>query len=154
MKKLVFALSVLAFAAGCATVSQNPDELFPYNDYVKAMEPQAGNPMAAEWQEQNAALIAAETSPAALKQYVASREAADALLAQVKEAYASDPMTLTKIAAVTQLVMCPKCQKAPACRAIWVAALENALVNAKDAYRIQFFRDQLRWCGNRCGGCK
>ena len=45
--------------------------------------------------------------------------------------------------------MCPKCPKAPACRKVWVAALERARDAAKDDYVKTFCRQQLWWCGYR-----
>ena len=62
------------------------------------------------------------------------------------EAYDGDPIALTQIAALTQLVMCPKCPKAPACRKVWVAALERAKAATDDGYVKTFCDQQLRLC--------
>ena len=83
------------------------------------------------------------------KKVVESPAAADALLAQIGVAYSGDPLVLTQIAGVSQLVMCPKCPKAPAYRKVWVAALERARDAAKDDYVKTFCRQQLWWCGYR-----
>ena len=57
-----------------------------------------------------------------------------------------DPLVLTQIGCVTQLVMCPKCDKAPARRKLWIAALERARANATDDYVKTFCRQQLDLC--------
>ena len=49
-------------------------------------------------------------------------------------------------ATVRQLVMCPKCPKAPACRKVWVAALKRARANTDDGYVRTFCDQQLRIC--------
>ena len=103
-------------------------------------------PTAVEWQNKNDAKIAAATKPEVLAKFVATQAAAEALLAQVGPAYAGDPLVLTQIAAVTQLVMCPKCDKAPAARKVWVAALRKTIAGAKDEYVRTFCRQQLDLC--------
>jgi len=106
-----------------------------------------GIPTAVAWQNDHDAELTAAMKPAALAECVKTPAAADALLAEVKGAYATDPMVATRVAAVTQLVMCPKCKKAPAGRKVWSAALLRAAEGSTDAYRTMFFLDQLRWCG-------
>lgn len=119
----------------------------PFADYGKAMASNKELPMAVEWHNQNAAALAKETDFKALQQYVMLPKNADDLLAQVKEAYKTDPMVATKIAGVSQIVMCQKWEKAPAAREIWTCALLGAAEKAPDEYRKMFFLDQLRWCG-------
>ena len=139
MKKLL----IIAFAAamaGCATEKNSLD-----------MRPEAakGNvaPSAVVWQNQHTACLEAALTPAALAVFVESPKAADAILAKVQAAYKTEPMTAMQIGAITQMVMCPKCSKAPAARAIWKEALLQAAEKSTDSYRTMFFLDQLRWCG-------
>ena len=142
MKKL-FLMAMLA-AAGCATT---PNEAKKDQYDIRPDAAQAGAaPTAVEWQNKNDAALAAATRPEVLAKFVATPAAAEALLAQVGPAYAGDPLVLTQIAAVTQLVMCPKCDKAPAARKVWVAALEKAVESAKDDYVRTFCRQQLDLC--------
>ena len=138
MKKMMFAMAVAALAAGCVT--KDPYDIRPEGEDDKV-------PSAVAWQNANDAALEAAMKPQALAAYVQSAAAADALLAEVKPAYATDPMAATRIAAVTQLVMCPKCDKAPAGRAVWTAALIKAAEASTDSYRTMFLLDQLRWCG-------
>lgn len=119
----------------------------PFADYGKGMASDEDLPMAVGWHNQNAAALAKETDFQELQQYVMLPKNADDLLAQVKEAYKTDPMVATKIAGVSQIVMCQKWEKAPAAREIWTCALLGAAEKAKDDYRKMFFLDQLRWCG-------
>ena len=81
-----------------------------------------------------------------LRKFVETPAAADALLAKIGTSYDGDPIALTQIASVTQLVMCPKCPKAPACRKVWVAALERARAASDDGYVKTFCDQQLRLC--------
>ena len=142
MKRMVFA--VMLAAVGCATT---PNEAKKDQYDIRPDAAQAGAaPTAVEWQNKNDAALAAATRPEVLAKFVATPAAADALLAQVGPAYAGDPLVLTQIAAVTQLVMCPKCDKAPAARKVWVAALEKAVASAKDDYVRTFCRQQLDLC--------
>jgi len=137
MKNLLFGLTLaLALVAG----AKDQYDIRPEATADKA-------PSSAEWQQSNAAAIKAETAPAKLAAFVATPAAAEALLAKVKPAYATDPMDAVRIAAVTQLTMCPKCDKAPAARKLWTAALLKRAQTATDAYVVEFCLDQLRWCG-------
>lgn len=139
MKSLLIAL-VAGFALlPCAQAAQEILDIRPGATAEKA-------PDAVHWQNANDAAIKAATAPEALAPFLASEEAADALLAQVKPAYLTDPMVATQIAAITQLVMKPGCPKAAAARELWVEALLDAAEDSKDAYRTVFFLDQLRWC--------
>lgn len=160
MKQLfILSLAALAFA-GCATAPEaapkkdltEPEMVQltdpnPYANYGAAMASTKGMPMAYEWQKANDAAIEKALAPDVLRGFVESDEAAASLLAQVKEAYASDPVVLAQIAAVSQKVMCPTCPEAPKQRARWTAALMKAAKSAPDAYRALFYLDQLRWCG-------
>jgi len=146
---------VLLLASGCAT--QKYGEFEPkcelgqpkptaYASYGAAMAHVDGYQMAYEWQRANPKLVEEATKPEVLKAFVASPAAADALLAKIGTSYDGDPVALTQIAAVTQLVMCPKCPKAPACRKVWVAALERARAAFDDGYVKTFCDQQLRLC--------
>ena len=146
---------VLLLAAGCAT--QKYGEFEPkgelgqpnataYASYGAAMAHVDGYQMAYEWQRANPKLVEDATKPEVLKKFVETPAAADALLAKIGTSYDGDPVALTQIAAVTQLVMCPKCPKAPACRKVWVAALERARAASDDGYVKTFCDQQLRLC--------
>ena len=138
MTKMMFAMTAAVLAVGCVTKD-------PYD-----IRPEGGDdgvPSAVAWQNDNNAALETAMRPQALAAYVQSPEAADRLLAEVKPAYATDPMAATRIAAVTQLVMCPKCDRAPAGRTVWSEALIRAAEGSADAYRTVFLLDQLRWCG-------
>ena len=151
----VAAVMLAAVVVGCTTTQESVEPVIPemtgdpnpFADYGKGMASYKNLPMAVEWHNQNAAALAKETDFQALQQYVMLPKNADDLLAQVKEAYKTDPMVATKIAGVSQIVMCQKWEKAPAAREIWTCALLGAAEKAKDDYRKMFFLDQLRWCG-------
>ena len=146
---------VLLLAAGCAT--QKYGEFEPkcelgqpnataYASYGAAMAHVDGYQMAYEWQRANPKLVEEATKPDVLRTFVETPAAADALLAKIGTSYDGDPVALTQIASVTQLVMCPKCPKAPACRKVWVAALERARAASDDGYVKTFCDQQLRLC--------
>ena len=151
---LVLAMAVIV--AGCATEQkygafEPKGELAPsnpkaYESYGPAMAHVDGYQMAYEWQRANPKLVEDATKPAVLKEFAESPESADALLAKIGTAYDGDPVALTQIAAVTQLVMCPKCPNAPAWRKVWVAALERARAASDDGYVKTFCDQQLRLC--------
>ncbi len=146
---------VLLLAAGCATAPYGkfepkgelaPSDANAYATYGKAMAHVDGYQMAYEWQRSNSKIVEDATRPEALAKFVETPEAADALLSKIGTSYSGDPVVLTQIAAVTQLVMCPKCSKAPARRAIWIAALERAKCGSDDGYVKTFCDQQLRLC--------
>ena len=147
---------VLLFAAGCATEPKygafepkcelGQPNATAYASYGAAMAHVEGYQMAYEWQRANPKLVEEATKPEVLKTFVETPAAADALLAKIGTSYDGDPIALTQIASVTQLVMCPKCPKAPACRKVWVAALERARAASDDGYVKTFCDQQLRLC--------
>ena len=147
-------VSLALLFAGCATkygeFEPKPELEKPnpgaYSGYGNAMAHCDGCQMAYEWQQANPKLVADATRKEALAKFVASEAAADALLAKIGTSYDGDPVVLTQIAAVTQLVMCPKCPKAKQCRALWVAALKRARSNTDDGYVRTFCDQQLRIC--------
>lgn len=151
----VFVSVAVLLVAGCAT--QKYGEFEPkcelgqpnataYASYGDAMAHVDGYQMAYEWQRANPKLVEEATKPDVLRKFVETPAAADALLAKIGTSYDGDPVALTQIAAVTQLVMCPKCPKAPACRKVWVAALERARDASDDGYVKTFCDQQLRLC--------
>ena len=146
---------ILLLAAGCAT--QKYGEFEPkcelgqpnataYASYGDAMAHVDGYQMAYEWQRANPKLVEEATKPDVLRKFVETPAAADALLAKIGTSYDGDPVALTQIAAVTQLVMCPKCPKASLFRKIWIAALERARDASDDGYVKTFCDQQLRLC--------
>ena len=157
---------ILLLAAGCAT--QKYGEFTPkgelgqpnataYASYDDAMAHVDGYQMAYEWQRANPKLVEEATKPDVLRKFVETPAAADALLAKIGTSYDGDPVALTQIAAVTQLVMCPKSLNEPACvfagsspsrehRKTWVAALERARAASDDGYVKTFCDQQLRLC--------
>ena len=147
---------VLLLAAGCATEQKygafepkcelGQPNATAYASYGAGMGHVEGYQMAYEWQRANSKAVAEATKPEVLKKFVETSAAADALLAKIGTSYNGDPVALTQIAAVTQLVMCPKCPKAPACRKVWVAALERARAASDDGYVKTFCDQQLRLC--------
>ena len=148
MKNLIFAAVVMV---GAGLVAADPN---PYASYSTAMATDKSSPSAAEWHNANQAALAKATSESALAAFVEDAASARALLAQVKPAYATDPMVAAQIAAVSQYVMDAEPSwwafwswfgDSP--REIWTAALLEAARTADDAYRAEFFLDQLRWCG-------
>ena len=146
---------VLLLAAGCATPKYGEFEpkcelgqpnATAYASYGAAMAHVDGYQMAYEWQRANPKAVEEATKPEVLRAFVETPAAADALLAKIGTSYDGDPIALTQIASVTQLVMCPKCPKAPACRKVWVAALERARAASDDGYVKTFCDQQLRLC--------
>ena len=147
---------VLLLAAGCATEPKygafepkcelGQPNATAYASYGAAMAHVEGYQMAYEWQRANPKAVEEATKPEVLRKFVETPAAADALLAKIGTSYDGDPVALTQIAAVTQLVMCPKCPKAPACRKVWVAALERARAASDDGYVKTFCDQQLRLC--------
>ena len=147
MKKLIFAM---VMAAGAAVFAADPN---PFADYGAGMQSTEANPLAVNWSKDHDAEIAAATSDDALAAIVESAESADAVLAKIKPAYASDPLLLTQIAAVTQWVMLPDpwyCLfwDGPhvSGRAVWIGALTRKIATAKDDYVRIFCRQQLELC--------
>ncbi len=117
----------------------------PFSDYGAAMAHTTEKPLLSFWQVEHAKEIAEATTDAKLDAFLASDAAADALLAQVKEAYQSDPIPMIQIASTTQRALV----SSPESLARWVAALKRAQKAAPDAYRRDFYRDQLVLCGEK-----
>jgi len=158
MKNLIFCVAMMVVTVA---VAADPDPLKgikivdpnPYSDYNLAMKSDAKSPMAVEWQAKNAEAIAAATEESVLAAFVEDAESADLLLGQLRGAYATDPLVMTQIGAVTQWVLgaepCWLCFWAPspaAGREIWKAALTRKLAETQDAYVRVFCRQQLDLC--------
>ena len=147
MKNLLFTMALMAAATAWAG----------YNEDMKALY---GSKTGVTWQNENDAALAEATSPDALAAFVETPEAAAALLAEVKPAYATCPVKAAQIAAVSQFVMQDDCwcrkvflfwtQTHDAQRRIWTKALLSAARSAADPYVTVFMLDQLRWCGYPC----
>ena len=155
-KAILYSFAAVLLLAGCATEQKygafepkgelGQPNATAYASYGPAMAHVDGYQMAYEWQRANPKLVEDATKPEVLKAFVETPAAADALLAKIGTSYDGDPVSLTQIAAVTQLVMCPKCPKAPACRKVWVAAIERARAASDDGYVKTFCDQQLRLC--------
>lgn len=163
MKKIFEIIALCTLFAGCATsiipekpeyvdeatlADAGPDKNI-YRDYGQAMASSDDNPLTVYWQDSHKAEIAEATKPSNLVKLIESDAAAQKMLAEVKEAYKTDQLTMMQIGAISQLVMCSKCPKAPAFRQRWTAALIAAIESTDDVYRKSFYLDQLRWCGSR-----
>ena len=155
--KISFSTLVLVsmFVVGCATPKYgafepkgelDASDANAFADYGPAMATHKGYQMAYEWQQANPEAVAAATLPQVLRGFLISDVAADGLLAKIGTSYDGDPIALTQIAAVTQLVMTPGCPQAKVCRARWVAALERARRETDDGYVRTFCDQQLRLC--------
>ena len=121
-----------------------PADPNPYAGYGAAMASKKGNPMAVEWQAQNKAALEKATSDVELVCFVRDLASAQALLAEVKPAYATDPLKASQIAAVSQFVMRPGWEHA---RGIWTEALFKAFMTETDDTVRMAYLEQLRWCG-------
>ena len=132
-----------AFEPKAEQGNSNPNA---YSNYGAGMRSYRGFQMAYEWQRANPKLVEESVKKEVLKEFVKSPDAADKLLAKIGTSYDGDPIALTQIAAVTQLVMTPKCPRAPKCRKLWVEALKRARAKTDDGYVKVFCDQQLRIC--------
>ena len=138
MKKVFVAMVLAAAMAASAGYNEDMKEVY-------------GSRTGVTWQNENDAALAA---------FVKDADAAAALLAEVKPAYATCPMKAAQIAAVSQFVMQDDCwcrkvflfwtQTHDDQRRIWTTALLDAAKAATDPYVQVFMLDQLRWCGYPC----
>jgi len=124
---------------------------------IRPAETDGKEPTAVEWENANAAALAAATDEDVLAAFVEDDAAAAELLAQVKGAYLTDLLVARQIAAVSQWTMgeepCWLCfwKPSPAAgRKVWVRALVTRAETANDTYVKLFCLDQLRWCGCKC----
>lgn len=147
-------LFLLALICGCSTPKQSlvryePEpsgevKTNPFDNYDAGIARSGKYPLAADWQSANKAKLNAALKPEVLDAQVASPAAADAFLANLKEAYATDPVVASQIAALSVRVMDKGREEA---RVVWSDALLRAAASASDPYRVCFCLDQLRWCG-------
>lgn len=136
MKKLLSLATLVGLLAGCTTA------------FDVDMRPEASKdttPTAVVWSNANDTSLAAATSELVIAGIPSSATSAQALLGQLKGAYATDPYVLTQIGAVSQYVMRPGQE---ATRRTWTAALLKTAEEAKDTYVKMACLDQLRWCGD------
>lgn len=151
-------VAALVLFAGCATDRygefEPKGELAPstgtaFASYRPAMQHHDGYAMAYEWQQANPRVVADATKREVLASFVESDAAADALLSKVGTSYDGDPVVLTQIAAVTQMVMRPECRKCPKTatrRTVWISALKRRRASTDDGYVRTFCDQQLRLC--------
>ncbi len=151
MKKLVFTAMIGAVAVSAIAAGKKDPNAFA--NYGAGMASDKQYPMAVEWHNTNRNALETETSEDALASFADSEEAAKAILAKIKTAYATDPMVAVQIAAVSQYVMTAEpswwefwnwFSDSP--REIWTKALLEAVASATDTYVAQLCVDQLRWC--------
>lgn len=152
MKNVLLAMALVVGGMALAEEAKYVDPN-PFADYGPAMRSTAEHPLAVNWSREHDAEIAAATTDEALAAQVADAASAAALLAKLKGAYASDPLVLTQIAAVTQWVMLPDPWYClfwdgphAAGRAVWTAALQKTIDGTKDEYVRIFCRQQLDLC--------
>ena len=145
MKKILF-LALVGLSAAVMGADNLPD-------YSKSAAKSAMHVSAADWQQKEAAMIAAATDEAVLAAFVADAASAKALLDKLEGAYRSDPIVMTQVAAVTHWVMSSEpfflwfWEPSPAAgRKVWVAALEAKAASSSDAYVSTLCRQQLDIC--------
>ena len=158
MKKLVFSAMIGAMAFAAVAAGKTSKDPNAFASYGAGMASDKQYPMAVEWHNTNRVALDAKASDDAVAAFAEDADAAKALLAKVKGAYATDPMVAVQVAAVSQYVMTLKggfslafwkTSVAPE-RELWSAALLKRAEDASDAYVQQFCIDQLRWCGLKC----
>lgn len=138
----------LMAVVGCASVPKVEPQDNEYADYGRAMAHSEAQPLTVYWQDAHRQEIDEATTRAALIAVLKTPAAAAELLAEIKPAYQIDPKVAMKIAAVSQLSMCPKLEDGAKLRASWTTALLKRARNAEDVYVKLFCLDQLRWCGH------
>ena len=155
-EKILFALvlvGAMAFAEGNGAETAKYVDPNPFASYDVAMKSSPQDPLAVDWSRAHDAEIAAATEEGVLAGFVESAESAAALLAKLRPAYETDPLTMIQIAAVTQWTMTPEpCwiffwKPSPARgRVVWNLALARKIAESKDSYIRTFCRQQLDLC--------
>lgn len=102
---------------------------------------------AAQWSEKNSAALSLVNSAALAETLAQGNASWQALFSSVKTGGTSDPLAITRLAALTQYVMREGTEKQ---RVAYADALLEAAKNASEADVTCFFLDQLRWCGSPC----
>ncbi|MFA7172799.1 MAG: hypothetical protein WC340_05205 [Kiritimatiellia bacterium] len=100
---------------------------------------------AAQWADRNCAALEGITEVSLNETLRQGASALQALLVEVKTDGASDPVAVTRIAAMTQYVMRKGASTQQ--REAYADALLQAAEAASAADVVCFFLDQLRWCG-------
>ena len=151
--KSVAVFAVVAFFAAVASLAAPKKDAYD----IRPQDKDAKYPTAVVWSAQNDESIAAATSDDVLAEFVDDDEAAAALLAKLRGAYATEPIVITQIAAVSQWVMEPDpCwlffwePSRSSGRKVWVKALLARAEGSDDMYIKTFCLDQLRWCAPNC----
>lgn len=116
----------------------------PFSTYTLGMASHKDFPMAVEWQDASRKALAGATSAASCAAALADAASAKALLDQVRDAYLTDPLVLSRIAAVSRFSL-----RTPPGRAIWTEALLDRIERGGAEYVRLLCLDQLRWCGTR-----
>jgi len=154
MKKILLA-AIVAVSAAMFAGAQEKKTVAPYENYDAAMASNKTFPMAVEWQDAQKAELAKLDDAWADGLLEGGKAAIDALLAEVKPGYATDPMKSTQIAALSQRVMVKFPQPwwkfwasddHPA-RQLWTSRLLAFATDSKSVDVKIFFLDQIRWCG-------
>jgi hypothetical protein len=154
MKKSVFLLAIAVSAFNLLFAARDPSFVDPneYGDYKKAMASNPDFPMAVEWQNTNNACLLKIDDAWCAKQFSMGESNLSQLLDEVKGAYNSDAMVLTKIATLTQYAMVCKAPwwtfgiRRSEERLLWTKLLLEKAANSADNYIKMFMIDQLRWC--------
>ena len=153
MKKLVFSAMIGAMAFAAVAAGKTSKDPNAFANYGAGMASDRQYPMAVEWHNTNRVALDAKASDDAVAAFAEDADAAKALLAKVKGAYATDPMVAVQVAAVSQYVMTAEpswwefwtwFSDSP--REVWTKALLDTAAAADDAYVAEFCIDQLRWC--------
>ena len=153
--KTILLTAIVAAAAAVFAEGQAQKAVAPYEDYNAAMASNKTYPMAVEWQNASNDELAKLDDAWADGFLEGGKTAIDALLAEVKPGYATDPMKATQIAALSQRVMAKFPQPwwkfwasddHPA-RQLWTSRLLAFAADSKSVDVKLFFLDQLRWCG-------
>ena len=126
------------------------DDPNPFANYDQGMASDPDHPMAYEWQRYHGQEIDRLTRPEVLKNFVRDKESAEKLIRSLRSGYATDPILMIQIGAVTQWVMDPGNPNAAGDRAIWREAIWSAFFRdtGYNPYHAMFLLDQLRWCGD------
>lgn len=151
MKKLLFTAVLFSAALSHAALDPTYVDPNPYADYKVAMASVSNNPMAVEWHAANRAELDFVNDAWCRGVFAGGEKALMKHLDAVKGAYQSEPLELTRIAALSQYAMKTK---APWWTFGLAKSKERVLLSklflkkasdSKDAYVQMFFIDQLRW---------
>ncbi|MBO5643562.1 MAG: hypothetical protein J6S51_06130 [Kiritimatiellae bacterium] len=151
MKKLLFVAVLFSAAISYAALDPTYVDPNPYADYKVAMASVSNNPMAVEWHAANRAELDLIDDAWCKGVFAGGEASLMKHLDAVKGAYISEPLELTRIAALTQYAMKAK---SPWWTFGFAKSKERVLLtnlflkkasDPKDTYIQMFFIDQLRW---------